>query len=507
MDKDQAGLEALVTWLDDEGARTVHACIAATGVSWPDVGAAIASRHIPVSLVYPAEIAAFGALSEDCTTGKIFSSRMIAAYCFERNPAPWVGFAHARHMPWIVIATPSYNAASFIDETISSVVSQRGNFCIRYHVQDGGSTDGTIEALQRWESLLRGPNPLGGAHVEFSWRSGPDGGIYDAINAGLAEAYAGFDDEARLATVMTWLGASDLLSVRCLQTVSSFFSQYPTIQWITGMVANLDEAGGPIIVAPDPQVYAQRYLASGAHDGRTIRCIQQEGTFWRYALWQKSGGLSHHFRLAGDWDLWRRFAFEAPVVKLESILATSRRHLGQLSSDLSAYCAEIDAAPRMSDAEVQALSNFGLKAVYEETTHRWNLSEVRVLAPNEREFTLSEALAFALEQQMLGHIEVAEAVWGQLFAVCATDVDALHHLGMVSLATGNSQRAIEALGRAIALDGRRPQLHNDAGKALQALGRVNEAVSEYQLALSLRPDFAEASNNLEVALRLHAAEG
>jgi hypothetical protein len=37
----------------------------------------------------------------------------------------------------IVVVTPVYNAVKFIDETIASVISQRGEFTIRYHIQDG----------------------------------------------------------------------------------------------------------------------------------------------------------------------------------------------------------------------------------------------------------------------------------------------------------------------------------------------------------------------------------
>jgi glycosyltransferase involved in cell wall biosynthesis len=52
------------------------------------------------------------------------------------------------------IVTPSLNAARFIDETIFSVLSQAGLFRIRYHVQDGGSADGTLEKLARWRRLV-----------------------------------------------------------------------------------------------------------------------------------------------------------------------------------------------------------------------------------------------------------------------------------------------------------------------------------------------------------------
>ncbi len=56
----------------------------------------------------------------------------------------------------LFIVTPSRNAVATIDQTILSVVSQAGNFAIRYHIQDGGSTDGTLERIAEWRGLLRG---------------------------------------------------------------------------------------------------------------------------------------------------------------------------------------------------------------------------------------------------------------------------------------------------------------------------------------------------------------
>src|ERR1700730_3330723 len=45
------------------------------------------------------------------------------------------------------IVTPVLNGEKFLDQTVLSVVSQAGPFTIRYHVQDGGSKDGTLQIL------------------------------------------------------------------------------------------------------------------------------------------------------------------------------------------------------------------------------------------------------------------------------------------------------------------------------------------------------------------------
>src|SRR6516165_1477242 len=90
-------------------------------------------------------------------------------------------------VPVFLVVTPAFQSARFIDDTILSVVSQQGDFRIRYHVQDGGSSDGTLAALERWAATLEsGAFPLLCAGVTFSFCSEPDGGMYDAINRGFA---------------------------------------------------------------------------------------------------------------------------------------------------------------------------------------------------------------------------------------------------------------------------------------------------------------------------------
>src|SRR5215831_18085266 len=78
--------------------------------------------------------------------------------------------------PTFSITTPVFNGRTFLDETILSVVTQAGPFAIRYHVQDGGSSDGTLEILERWSKRLSGDFPIVCDHVEFSYASAADRG-------------------------------------------------------------------------------------------------------------------------------------------------------------------------------------------------------------------------------------------------------------------------------------------------------------------------------------------
>ena len=52
------------------------------------------------------------------------------------------------------IVTPTLNSEDFLDETIALVVTQAGDFSIRYHIQDGGSKDGTLAIVEAWQARL-----------------------------------------------------------------------------------------------------------------------------------------------------------------------------------------------------------------------------------------------------------------------------------------------------------------------------------------------------------------
>lgn len=88
----------------------------------------------------------------------------------------------------ISIITVSYNAAKTIEQTIRSVVNQTYKN-IEYIIIDGGSTDGTVDIIKKYEDKIA------------YWVSEPDKGIYDAMNKGIMLAtgdyvyFLGADDK------------------------------------------------------------------------------------------------------------------------------------------------------------------------------------------------------------------------------------------------------------------------------------------------------------------------
>jgi len=247
------------------------------------------------------------------------------------------------------IVTPVFNGSRFLEETILSVLTQSGPFRLRYHVQDGGSTDDTLKQLAAWKARLAAGFPILCEGIEFSYASGPDRGLYDAIRQGFAQTGSG--------DVMTWLNADDRLEPGALHSVAHILERFPDIDWLGGRSTIADETG-VIVVSWPIMPFPRKAIAAGIFDGRFAPIfIQQEGVFWRSRLWETVGGVSDKFRLAGDFDLWRRFAQHADLVHVDTILGCWRRREGQLSANKAEYYAEIDAA--LSPAETASRAAIG----------------------------------------------------------------------------------------------------------------------------------------------------
>lgn len=240
--------------------------------------------------------------------------------------------------PVVNVVTPCVNAERFIGQTIASVVGQAGEFFIRYHLQDGGSTDDTMAIATRWQDLITCASfPIMCLGVSFSIESAPDRGTCDAIATGFRQLTPRCED----LDLMTWINADDVLAPGAMRAAVDAFRDIPGTDWIGGRRAAMDESG--TISAIEPALaYARENIAAGLHDGRVLPFVMQEGTFWRPRLWRRVGGIDRRFRLAGDWDLWRRFSEYSEFTTLDTLTGLHRRRPGQLTSDLAAYYDEVD---------------------------------------------------------------------------------------------------------------------------------------------------------------------
>ena len=148
---------------------------------------------------------------------------------------------------------------------------------------------------------------------------------------------------------------------------------------------------------------------------------------------------------------------------------------------------------------------------------------------------MQDVLTAAIEMHRSGQLGAASQLYQRVLAREQGNAEALHLLGVLHHQQGNNTRAIELIGRAVAIkpnshiyhanlaeayralgDFERaagccraalsiwadyPEALCNLGAALQGLGKSAEAVEHLERALALRPDFVVAHSNLGIALR------
>ena len=200
--------------------------------------------------------------------------------------------------PRISVVTPSYNQASFVGETIESVLSQEGDFEVEYFVMDGGSTDGSVEVIRRYADLVTAdgvaPRCRG---ITMHWVSEPDEGQAAAINAGLRRATG---------DVLSYINSDDLYFPGAFQRVVEVFAGDPAADFVHGDGDVIDQAG-----ARQWEWLSRPYnhaVMTSYHFlwNDFTNYIMQQATFWRRRVRQRIGDFDPAFHFAMDAEYWIR---------------------------------------------------------------------------------------------------------------------------------------------------------------------------------------------------------
>jgi glycosyltransferase involved in cell wall biosynthesis len=196
--------------------------------------------------------------------------------------------------PLVSIVTPSLNQGGYIEEAIVSVLAQDYPR-IEHVVVDGGSTDETVEILQR--------------HSHLRWVSEPDEGQAAAINKGFRMARG---------EIFGWLNADDYYLPGAVAVAVGALRESDAAL-VHGGWRQIDERGELIRdVGVVPFDYRRELERANA--------VCQPGSFFTADAFWTVGGLDESYRYAMDYELWLKLGARFPVVEVERIQAAYRYH-------------------------------------------------------------------------------------------------------------------------------------------------------------------------------------
>ncbi len=177
----------------------------------------------------------------------------------------------------ISIVTPSFNQAAYLEATLLSLLAQDYPQ-LELIVIDGGSTDGSVEIIQRYASSL--------SH----WESARDRGQSHALNKGFAHVHG---------DVWGWLNSDDVLEPGVLHRVAQVFSENPEI----GVVY-----GDCVYVSADGETVLEKFKAEPHSRLRHLahRFIAQPSCFFRTSMVPPAVREDLHYCM--DYDLWLKLS-------------------------------------------------------------------------------------------------------------------------------------------------------------------------------------------------------
>ncbi|HKW38414.1 MAG TPA: glycosyltransferase family 2 protein [Burkholderiales bacterium] len=198
-------------------------------------------------------------------------------------------------LPRVSIVTVTLNGREHIEGAIRSVLSQDYP-SVEHLIVDGGSTDGTLEVLRAYEDRLA------------SWTTGPDGGIADAFNKGLAAATG---DYVLFLNSDDWLADPEALS-RAMRVATGtpppdiIFGDCDIVDRDTGrLLRRLDHGWSPTAF-------------------RFGRMINHPALFAHRSYFRKYGAFDVSFRIAMDFEFLLRGALQSTVVHVPSVITNMR---------------------------------------------------------------------------------------------------------------------------------------------------------------------------------------
>ena len=209
-----------------------------------------------------------------------------------------------RGLPKISVVTPSFNQGGFIEQTILSVLGQQYPR-LEYIVMDGGSTDDSVEVIERYASQLT------------HWRSRPDKGQANAINEGMAMATG---------DILCWLNSDDILLPGALHRVAAVLKDVEGPALLFGDCLHMENGKRKCRGSEVARDHGRCHI-------ELLSYVIQPSSFFNRRAWEATGALDEELHYSFDWD-WQIRAARKGVsfMPLKEYLSVYRIHSAHKSA-------------------------------------------------------------------------------------------------------------------------------------------------------------------------------
>ena len=219
----------------------------------------------------------------------------------EETPPASEVMTDGRPWPRISVTTPSFQQCSYLEETLRSVLLQ-GYPDLEYFVMDGGSTDGSMEIVERYAPWL-------------SFRSSaPDGGQADAVNPGWSRSSG---------AILAYLNSDDVYSPGALATAALALESPARPDLVYSDCLIIDADGRVWDAMQGNEFDLARHMV--------FNHVPQPTMFVRRDVVDAVGPLDATLDCTHDHEFCARVGARYRLVRLPCALARSRQHASRKS--------------------------------------------------------------------------------------------------------------------------------------------------------------------------------
>jgi glycosyltransferase involved in cell wall biosynthesis len=199
------------------------------------------------------------------------------------------------NFPRISIVTPSFNQAVYLEKCIKSVLTQ--NYPnLEYIVMDGGSTDGSVEIIKRYEPYIT------------YWQSQPDGGQAAAIGDGFQRSTG---------ELLSWINSDDFLCKDALFKVAESYQKNHLSGLFYGNSFWVDQIGNlryPLLASP--MIYRNWIYGTCS--------VFQGSVFFTDKAYKSVNGINMNLVYSMEYELFWKIAKNFPTTYVPDFIACFR---------------------------------------------------------------------------------------------------------------------------------------------------------------------------------------